>query len=130
MNEKKVKNDTKNIIIIFLVACFVALLMGLFVRPYVVKASAPEDATLTDAQEKLKDIQQFRSDLDVASGSDAVDKSPYLTNDTSPLPLQTNDLLLSIRNILVCIWFTITFFWIYNRLKAVICRLSGVKKNE
>lgn len=130
MNEKKVKNDTKNIIIIFLVACFLALLMGLLCRPYVVKASAPEDATLTDAQEKLKDIQQFRSELDVASGSDAVDKSSYLTNDTSPLPLQTNDLLLSIRNILVCIWFTITFFWIYNRLKAVICRLSGVKKNE
>lgn len=126
MNEKENKTNIKSILILFVVACALALIMGLVFRPLVSRAAEPEDATLTDARERLKDIQTFRES--VATSSDAVDKSPYLTNDVAPLPLQTNDLLLSIRNILVCMWFTIVFVWIYDRLKVIIFRLGGVKK--
>lgn len=128
MNEKENKTNYKSILILFVVACALALIMGLAFRPLVSRAAEPEDSTLTDAQERLKDIQTFRESVEVSSSSDAVDKSPYLTNDVAPLPLQTNDLLLSIRNILVCMWFTIVFVWIYDRLKAIIFRLGGVKK--
>lgn len=130
MYEKnKDQNFFKNIVILFIVACSVALLMGLLCRSLVVHAKESEDATLTDAKQKLSEIQQFREDLNVGTSTDAnVDKSPYLTNNTSPLPLQTNDLLLSIRNVLVCLWFTVVFIWFYEKMKAIIFRLGGVKK--
>lgn len=123
MHEIKDKVSFKSIIILFLVACSMAVVLGLCFRPLVSRAAA-DDATLTDAREQLPG---FRSAALVATSSD-VDKSPYLTNDVAIM--QTNDLLLSIRNILVCTWFTILLFWSYARLKAVIFRLGGFRKNE
>lgn len=123
MNEKKDKASFKSIIIMLLIASSMAVLLGLLCRPLVTRAAEPEDATLTDANARL---EGFRDAAVVATPSD-VDRSPYLTNDVHPL--QTNDLLLSIRNILVCIWLTITFIWFYDRMKAIIMRLGGFRKN-
>lgn len=112
MNEKN-KTDSRNIIILLVVGVFLSALMGLIVRPLVPKAVAPAPvATVSDA-----------TPMD-----STVDSSPYLTNKSDPISFM--DLLLSIRNILVCIWGTIIFIWSYSRLKAIICRLGGVKKNE
>ena len=124
MYEKSKKNNTRSCIIAIIFALTVAVLMGLFFRPILrSKASATfTDATLSDAMERLPSL---RSGVDVASSTD-VDKSPYLTNNVTIL--QTNDLLLSIRNILVCIWFTILIIWAYEKLKAIIFRLGGFKK--
>lgn len=133
MIEKKgYKNKFSLVFIFSVIAIIFSFVIGLCLRPLVVRASdLPEDATLTDAKEKLEELKDFRASLEVASDSDAkVDKSPYLTNDTSPLPMQTNDYLLSIRNVLVCIWGTIIFIWAYDRLKAIIFRLSGYRKEK
>lgn len=123
MHVKKDKAISKSIIVMFLFVCAVAVFLGLSIRPLVSKAAAPEDATLTDAREQLSG---FQSAAQVATPSD-VDRSPYLTNDVTIL--QTNDLLLSIRNILVCIWWTIILIWTYDRMKAIICRVSGGRKH-
>lgn len=110
MNEKN-KTDSRNIFILLVVGVVLSVLMGLAVRPLVPRAASPvatvSDATPTDP---------------------TVDSSPYLTNKSDPISFI--DLLLSIRNLLVCIWGTIIFIWSYSRLKAIICRLGGVKKNE
>lgn len=129
MHENKSKTDSKSIIIMFVAALFFAVFLGLLCRPLIPKAADHEDATLTDANERL---QEFRDAAQVATSGDAtptdVDRSPYLTNDVSLL--QTNDLLLSIRNILVCIWFTIFLLWGYDRMKAVIFRLGGFRNDK
>lgn len=117
MYEKKKINIRDTIILLF-VACLVALIAGLSFRPLVSKASDQEHiATSSDTP------------VVVSTSSDAgsVDRSPYLTNDV--VLLQTNDLLLSIRNILVCIWGSMIVFWTYARMKAIICRLGGYNKN-
>ena len=112
MNEKN-KTDSRNIIILLVVGVVLSALIGLIVRPLVPKAAAPAPvATASDA----------------TPSDPTVDSSPYLTNKSDPISFM--DLLLSIRNILVCIWGTIIFIWSYSRLKAIICRLGGVKKNE
>lgn len=111
MREKKAFLG-RTLYIYFIVACLVAVIIGLALRPIVARAS---DATPSDP-------------VLVATDSDAVDTTPYLTHDSVPLSLM--DLVLSIRNLLVCIWGTIIFIWSYDRLKAIICRLGGVKKNE
>lgn len=129
MHENKIKTDSKSIIIMFIAALFMAVFLGLLCRPLIPKAADYDDATLTDANERL---QEFREAAHVATSGDAtptdVDRSPYLTNDVSLL--QTNDLLLSIRNILVCIWFTLFLLWGYDRMKAVILRLGGFRNDK
>lgn len=134
MYEKENKNNYKGIIFSVAFALALALILGFAFRPLVSKAasseSTTEDATLTDANERL---QEFRDAANVASTSDIatstdVDRSPYLTNDVTLL--QTNDLLLSIRNLLICVWFTIFLIWAYDRMKAIILRLGGFRNDK
>lgn len=113
LDESKNYSSTKTIIIMFVGGCLFAALMGFLFRPLVSRAADP--ATPSDS-------------VVVATDSDAVDTTPYLTYDSDPTTFM--DLLLSVRNVLVCIWGTMIFFWSYDRLKAIICRLGGVKKNE
>lgn len=130
MNEKKNCNNYKSICYCVAAAVALAIILGLAFRPLVSHAAAPEDSTLTDANSRLqgfRDAAAVASSDPVATDTD-VDRSPYLTNDVTIM--QTNDYLLSIRNILVCIWFTIIIFWSYDRMKAIILRLGGFRKNE
>lgn len=121
MYEKKTSFNFSRIYIAVFIAVSVAFLVGFLLRPVVASAASPSDATLTDAQELLPTFAPF-----TASSSDA-DYHTYLTYETDVLN-QVN-LLLSIRNLLVCIWFTIVFIWSYDRLKAIIFRLGGYKKS-
>ena len=116
MNETKNKSYSKDLLFVVVVGIAIALVMGLLLRPAVRAHAAP--ATSTDAS--------ITPGVPLSTSTD-VDRSPYLTNDS--FPLQTNDYLLSIRNVLVCIWGTILFIWSYDRLKAIICRLGGTKKD-
>ena len=81
MYVKKDKANSKSIIIMFLIVCAVAVFLGLSVRPLVSKAASSEDATLTDARDRLPG---FQSSAFVATPSD-VDRSPYLTNEVFEL---------------------------------------------
>lgn len=118
MNETKNKNGSKDLLFVVVVGIAVALVMGLLLRPAVKAHAAAAPATSTDAS--------ISPGVPLSTSTD-VDRHPYMTNDS--LPLQTNDYLLSIRNILVCIWGTILFIWSYDRMKAIICRLGGTKKD-
>lgn len=112
INEKKDCSSAKTVIIFLVGGIVFAALMGFLCRPLVAAAAPAPVATVSDA----------------TPTDPTVDISPYLTNKSDPISFM--DLLLSIRNILVCIWGTIIFIWSYSRLKAIICRLGGVKKNE
>lgn len=131
MNEKKNESNYKSVWHCIIIAILLSLILGLAFRPLVSRAASPDDATLTDANDRLDEFreaaQNARSGSNVATNTD-VDKTPYLTNDS--LVLQTDDLLLSIRNLLVCIWLTIFLLWGYDKLKAVILRLGGFRNDK
>ena len=109
---KSNKISVKGLCICVVIACFVSLLLGLLVRPLVCHAQEiySYNATNTDANELVM----------VATSTD-VDTSGYLTNDT----MSQTDILLSIRNILVCIWGSLVIAWAYSRMKTIIFRLAG-----
>lgn len=114
MYEYKNKNNYKNLCFVVATALLVCVILGLFCRKYVVHGAELDTAEITTTEE-------------IATNTD-VDKTPYMTNDTAPLPLQTNDYLLSIRNVLVGIWGTIVLIWVYEKMRTIIFRLGGVKK--
>lgn len=127
MHAHKNEINYKSLLVLFLLGIAMAVCLGLFLRPIVSHAEDLQDATLTDAQERLEGFRTYADSVQNATPTDP-DKHPYLTNDVALM--QTNDLLLSIRNILVCIWFTILLLWSYDRLKATIMRLGGFRKND
>lgn len=109
MYEKENKINFKNLCIVFITALLLSLIFALLCRNI---THAQELGTMEQTTEVTTEVILIATDTDTHN---------YLTfNSTSEIGL-----LLSIRNILVCIWGSLIIAFVYLRMKAIILRLSG-----
>lgn len=113
MYEKENKINIKNLCIVFITALLFSLVFALLCRN-ITHAQELESTEHTTEQitEQTTEVILIATDTDTHN---------YLTfNSTSEIGL-----LLSIRNLLVCIWGSLVIGFAFYRFKAIIYRLSG-----
>lgn len=118
MYEKENKINIKNLLVVFLIAVVTSFILALFCRSIV---HAEELETTEVATEVTTEVT-----TEIIIVATDTDSTPYLTfNTTTEIGL-----LLSIRNILVCIWGSLVIGFAYYRFKAIIFRLSGKRGKD
>lgn len=113
MYEKENKINFKNLCVVFITALLFSLVFALFCKN-IVHAQEVEnpDQSTEVTTEVTTEVILIATDTDTHN---------YLTfNSTSEIGL-----LLSIRNLLVCIWGSLVIGFVFYRFKAIILRLSG-----
>lgn len=112
---EKNKNFDRSIIVIVLFMVLFSVVLAYILKYTVLESLAADFITEEDVLISSSDptTQEF---IIVATSSD------------STTDLNNNDVLISIRNCLFFISGLLLFFWIYDRLKSIIFRLGGVRK--